>query len=182
MTNTVDIDKKLVGGNIKAARAEKGMTQSALSQKAEISQTQLSDYENGNKLPGLNSIAKIAMALGKSIDELCYGDASMSPITTAPDKGSVIVNCFVALWEQGAIDTVGSKNGSKSGYDGIKLRNHANGIKRLMDNLYEFGIRRNTYSDPKGYLEYVKQSIASEINQEEERWERDRQFREKHGL
>ena len=178
----MDIDKNLVGGNIKSARAEKGMTQSALAQKAEISQTQLSDYENGNKLPGLNSIAKIAMALGKSIDELCYGDASMSPITTASNKGDVIVNCCVALWEQGAIDAVGSKNGSKSGYDGIKLQGHVTGIKRLMDNLYEFGIRRDTYADPEGYLEYVKQSVASEINQEEERWERTRQFREGHGL
>ena len=174
----MDIDKKLVGGNIKSARAERGMTQSALAQKAEISQTQLSDYENGNKLPGLNSIAKIAMALEKNIDELCYGDASMSPITTALNKGDVIVNCFVALWEQGAIDTVGSTNGSNSGYDRIKLKSHANGIKRLMDNLYEFEIRRDTYADPEGYLEYVKQSISSEINQEEEQWERNRQFRE----
>ena len=178
----MDVDKKLIGGNIKSARALKGMTQSSLAQKAGISQTQLSDYENGNKLPGLNSIAKIAMALGKSIDELCYGDASLSPITTASNKGDVIVNCFMALWEQGAIDSEGSKNGSESGRYGLKLKSHANGIKRLMDNLYEFEIRRNTYADPDGYLEYVKQSVSSEINQEEERWERDRQFSKRHGL
>lgn len=175
-------DNFSIGRNIREARNEKGLTQSKLAQAAEISQTQLCDYENDNKTPGLYTIAKIAQALGKSIDELYYGDASVSFITSAPDKGSVIVNCFVALWEQGVINATESKNGSKSGYEGIKLSDHFNGIKRLMDNLYEFGLRRDTYSDPDGYLKYVKQSVASEINQEEERRKRDRELKARHNL
>ena len=165
----MDIDKKLVGGNIKAARAENGMTQFALAQKAEISQTQLSDYENGNKLPGLNSIAKIALALGKSIDELCYGDASMTPITTAPDKGRLIANCVFQLWKNGVlgrhIPTNNEHAYSSSFYMNpvADLRSYPMAIERLLETLDEYEEKKNTFKNPELYLEQVLDSVSSEI-------------------
>ena len=150
----MDINKNLVGRNIKDARAEKGMTQSALAQKAEISQTQLSDYENGNKLPGLPSIAKIALALGKSIDELCYGDASVSPITTAPDKGRLIVNCVYQLWVNGVLcqhrhtENEGRYSSSMYLCPVADLRDHSWAVEELLKTLDKFEERKHTYKDP----------------------------------
>ncbi len=167
--NTMDIDKELVGRNIKSARAEKGMTQSALAKEADISQTQLSDYENGNKLPGLNSIAKIALALGKSIDELCYGDASLSPITTAPDKGRLIVNCVYQLWKNNVlkqhIPTEDEDRYSESFYKGsvADLGDYFWAVERLLKALDDFSEKEYTFNSPELYLEQVLDSVASEI-------------------
>lgn len=166
----MDIDRSLVGGNIKQARAEKGMTQSVLAQKAGISQTQLSDYENGNKLPGLNSIAKIALALGKSIDELCYGDASMVPITTAPDKGRLIANCVYQLWKNGVlgqhIPTESEERYSISGYTRpiVDLRSYSWAVERLLEALDDYSDKKYTFKNPELYLEQVLDSVSSEIN------------------
>lgn len=166
----MDIDKKLVGRNIKGVRAEKGMTQSTLAQKAEISQTQLSDYENGNKLPGLPSIAKIALALGKSIDELCYGDASVSPITTAPDKGRLIVNCVYQLWDNGVLGqhrpTKDEERYLSSTYlwPVADLGDYSWVVEELLKTLDRFEKRKHTYRDPDLYLEQVLDSAAREIN------------------
>ena len=166
----MDIDKNLVGGNIKAARAEKGMTQSALAKKADISQTQLSDYENGNKLPGLPSIAKLALALGKSIDELCYGDASVSPITTAPDKGRLIVNCVYQLWDNRVLGHHRPTEDEERYSSSIYLRPVADlgdyywAVDGLLETLDKFEERKSTYRDPDLYLEQVLDSAAREIN------------------
>ena len=165
----MDIDKNLVGRNIKEARAEKGITQSVLAKEADMSQTQLSDYENGNKLPGLSSIAKIALALGKSIDELCYGDASMSPITTAPDKGRLITNCVYQLWKHHVlgrhIPTKDEQLHSSSFYRRpmVELRNYSYAIERLLETLDDFSEKKYTFSNPELYLEQVLDSVSSEI-------------------
>lgn len=161
-------DMITLGRNIQIARKAKGMTQRQLSEEAQISQTQLSDYENDNKMPSLFTLAKIAHCLEKSLDELYFGDATISFITASPDKGSVIVNCLVALWKQGIINVYESRDDSGFESNTLMLSDHISEIKRLMNSLYEFESKRYTYSDPKGYLKYMKQSIINEINQEEE--------------
>lgn len=166
----MDIDKNLVGRNIKDARIEKELTQSALAKEADISQTQLSDYENGNKLPGLLSIAKIAQALGKSIDELCYGDASVSIITTAPDKGRLIVNCVYQLWKHGVlgqhIPTEDEERYTMRLYirPVADLRKYSRPVKRLLEVLDDYSDKEYTFSNPELYLEQVLDSVSSEIN------------------
>ncbi len=153
-----------IGRNIREARAKNNLTQRALSEKAQMSQTQLSDYENGNKTPSLFSLAKIAKALDTSIDELFYGDASVSFITSAPDKGSIIVNSFVALWEEDVIDTYRTLNDPEIDEREVILGNYSYAIRRLFENLDEFETNKNTYPNPEEYLKYVKQSVANEIN------------------
>jgi transcriptional regulator with XRE-family HTH domain len=153
-----------IGKNIREARAKNNLTQRALSEKAQMSQTQLSDYENGNKTPSLFSLAKIAKALNTTIDELFYGDASVSFITSAPDKGSIIVNSFVALWEKDVIDTYSTLNDPEIDEREVILENYSYAIRRLFENLDEFETNKNTYTNPDEYLKYVKQSVANEIN------------------
>ena len=153
-----------IGKNIREARAKNNLTQRALSEKAQMSQTQLSDYENGNKTPSLFSLAKIAKALNTTIDELFYGDASVSFITSAPDKGSIIVNSFVALWEKDVIDTYSTLNDPEIDEREVILASYSYAIRRLFENLDEFETNKNTYTNPDEYLKYVKQSVANEIN------------------
>jgi transcriptional regulator with XRE-family HTH domain len=55
---------------LKAIRAEKKMTQIALSEKAGIETTYLSDLENGKKEPCLRVLDMLATGLGVSLSEL----------------------------------------------------------------------------------------------------------------
>ncbi len=166
----MDIDKNIVGRNIKDARAKNGLTQSRLAKLADMSQTQLSDYENGIKLPGLISLAKISRALNKSIDELCYGDASVSPITTAPDKGRLIVNCVYQLWLHGVlgrhIPTEEEKKYSAYFYTPLiaDIRKYPFAIERLLESLDDYYDKKYTFSNPDLYLEQVFDSVSSEID------------------
>ena len=65
----------------------------------EISNSTLSAYENSKKIPNLITIAKIAKALGVSIERLYYGDENISFVNSVPDEGRKIVNCVYVLWD-----------------------------------------------------------------------------------
>ena len=164
----MDIDKSFVGKNIKEARAEKGLTQSAVAQLTGIAQTQLSDYENGNKLPGLISLAKIARALGKSIDELCYGDESISPITTASDDGRLIANCIYQLWKHKIIHRhIPSEEEERYARylkPVIDLNEYSWVSERLLAHLDDYARMNHTFRDPELYLEQIIDSAANEID------------------
>jgi DNA-binding XRE family transcriptional regulator len=62
---------KVISGNIKKMRAKLGLTQDDLAKKADIKYTTLMKVESGtvNK-PSVQTIAKIAKALGVSIEDL----------------------------------------------------------------------------------------------------------------
>jgi transcriptional regulator with XRE-family HTH domain len=62
---------KTIGENIKKIRAKLGLTQDDLSKKADIKYTTLTKVESGvvNK-PSVQTMAKIAEALGVSIEDL----------------------------------------------------------------------------------------------------------------
>lgn len=163
------IDSMTIGTNIRNARMKNGLTQRQVHEATNISQTQLSDYENGRKTPGLDTLAKIARYLKVSIDELYYGDPSISPITSAPDKGHLVANCVYQLWKENII----SRHLS-SPYDDyytpaalapvIDVREHAQAVTKLLETLADYSRRRNTYKDPSLYLEQVLDSTAAEIN------------------
>lgn len=64
---------KTIGKKIEACRKSKGMTQAALAEKAGIDRTYINNVEAGRKVPKLNTISRIANALG------------VHPITLLPD-------------------------------------------------------------------------------------------------
>ena len=82
-----------LGKRIKSIREKVKLTQHELYEKTGISTTQLSAYENGKKSIGLQTIAKIAKALGTTIDYIYYGSNEMKPISSSINKGELIVNC-----------------------------------------------------------------------------------------
>ena len=92
-----------IGKNIKEVRNGLGYSQEKLARMCDISNSTLSAYENSKKIPNLITIAKIAKALGVSIERLYYGDENISFINTVPDEGRKIVNCVYVLWEMRVI-------------------------------------------------------------------------------
>lgn len=61
---------KEVKFNLKAVRISKKVTQVELADKSGISQQNISRYENSENLPLIDSAAKLASALGVTLDEL----------------------------------------------------------------------------------------------------------------
>ncbi len=162
-------DSSRIGKNIRDARKKINMTQDQLAKESDVKQTQLSSFENGKNTPGLFTLARIAKALNKSIDELFYGDASVSFITSAPDKGSIIANSLVALWEQDCIFTEEPENfGNTIEYEEITIKQFADPICRLLDALNDLERKKDTYTDPQAFLEMIKKSVAEDIRRSDE--------------
>ncbi len=173
--------EQVIGLNIRKERVAKNWSQTELGNRCQIANTVISAYENGKKIPGLNTVVRIARELGISIDRLCYGDESEAFINSAPNKGRKIVNCFYTLWKFGLIDYYESPF---SGYDYgeeredhpigiyIYLKEYGEQIKRLIISLNEFSQKRNTFAEPDKYLEMLLSSIATEINNHIDEYER----------
>lgn len=68
-----DVDYKKIGENIRLIRMTKGTSQIKLAKSLDISQTHMSNIENGNTGLSLTTAIKISRYLGCSIDELVYG-------------------------------------------------------------------------------------------------------------
>ena len=56
--------------NLKAPRKAKNLTQAQLSSLTNVSQGKICEYESGKTLPRLDTAAKLAKALGCSLDQL----------------------------------------------------------------------------------------------------------------
>lgn len=61
---------KVIGANVRRLRSEKHMTQVTLAEKAEVSQTTVSQLEMGTKDFTIGTIARIAEVLGEPLDML----------------------------------------------------------------------------------------------------------------
>ena len=176
-----------IGGNIKEVRLGLGYSQEKLANMCEISNSTLSAYENSKKIPNLITIAKIAKALGVSIERLYYGDENISFVNTVPDEGRKIVNCVYVLWDLGVIHYFENfmSPGMSMGYPGEGERNgffldiarHPMSIRRLINSLNEYRCREKTYAEPEKYLEILLSSVATEINHEIEKDKEDEKIR-----
>ena len=165
-----------IGSNIRDARNEKGLSQSKLAKMCDMSCSQLSSYENSSKTPNLITAAKIAKALGVSIDRLYYGDESSAFINQAPDEGRKIVNCIYELWKMDVVEYYANfmaggypiMYSEDSEHRGIFLVIHrfCNSIRRLINSLDEYKAKKDTYPEPDKYLEMLFSSVATEINNE----------------
>lgn len=62
--------KRIFADNLRKFRKEINLTQEALAEKAELSATIISDYENERKEPGITSAQKLADVLGVTLNEL----------------------------------------------------------------------------------------------------------------
>ena len=159
-----------IGANIRQVREKAKLSQSKLADKCGFSNTVLSNYETGKKIPSLQSIAKIAKQLNVTIDRLYYGDEAEAFITSAPDIGRKVVNAVYLLWEQGVVSLNNyfmgppHNDGNKSNYLALYVYKYSEQIQRLITSLDEYKEKRNTFDDPDQYLELILSSGANEIN------------------
>ena len=157
MTEHIDISR-----NIKQARIEKGMTQREVSRKADISISQLSAYENGKQVPGLTTLAKLATALGTSLDRLYFGRPSEAFLNETADFGETVVNCFLRLRELGVVSDVQYSEGGGGGT--VYLVSCGYELNRMFSQIREYEYRKAFYPDGDSYLEQIYKSVANEIN------------------
>lgn len=167
----------MIGKNIKEVRNQRQLSQETLATACGFSNTTLSAYENGRKIPNLVTIAKIAKQLNVSIERLYYGDENNAFIISAPDEGKKIVNSIYFLWKAGVISYYenfmsGEMSMYSFGYEEdikgvfINIQKFPGQIKRLILSLNEFEQKKETYPDQDKYLEFLLSSVATEINNE----------------
>ena len=166
--------EQVIGKNIKKERTAKGWSQTELGNRCQIANTVISAYENGKKVPGLNSVARIAKELSVTVDRLCYGDENEAFINSAPDTGQKIVNAIIYLWKEGVIEYEESlfqgmpfdeyiQVDNPRGFF-LEIKKYELPIKRLINSLNQFYNNFDTYSEPGKYIELLKVSVANEIN------------------
>lgn len=159
-----------IGENIKTVRKEQNLSQQQVAERSGMSNTMISEYERGNKIPNLVTTAKIASALNVSIDRLYYGDENNTFISSAPDEGRKIVNAVYLLWEKGVVwyhenmhygmpPMMDENNGFF-----LFVSKYQEQIKRLISNLNDYKDKKDTFPDPRAYLEMVLSSVARDIN------------------
>ncbi|SEP68197.1 DNA-binding transcriptional regulator, XRE-family HTH domain [Lachnospiraceae bacterium RM5] len=171
-----------IGENIKSVRISRGLSQQRLAELCGFSNTILSQYENGKKIPNLITTAKIAKALKVIIDRLYYGDENNAFIVAESDDGRKIVNSIYLLWSKGVISYYEKFENSIYSHmlnceddDCEKIGIYLNiikyhePIKRLIKELNDFEKKKDTYSEPEKFLEMILESVASEINSEKEK-------------
>ncbi len=181
-----DTIAKDLGNRLKEARTKKKLTQFQLYEKTGISTTQISAYENGNKNIGLNSLTRIALALGVSCDELLFGPNYKRPITNATDEGQLIVACIAALFDRGGIGKATKEKWNDSVPSGteyfyhICFFEHLPILNDLIIKLDDFEKNKEDYPNPDELRNQFLAAAAKKINEEiKERDEQERQRAEK---
>ena len=74
---------RALGENVRHLRIQRDLTQQALGARAHLHRTYLADVERGGRNVSIESIAKIAKALGVTISELCQGIEEKDPDAVA---------------------------------------------------------------------------------------------------
>lgn len=77
---------KAIGNRLRKIREEKRLSQTEVAQAMKMLPTQYNKIENGNVSPGLETLVKIAEALGVSLDVIVYGYSKHS---TKPEDASL---------------------------------------------------------------------------------------------
>lgn len=159
-----------LGIRIKNARESANMTQFALYEKTGISTAQISAFENGRRSIGLQSLSKISNALGKTMDEIYNGGYEDRPISSATNKGELIVNCVDALFEEGVISYLYKEKVNDFvdvGYEQyykIGFRGYVDILDDLVSELYDFNSKKDSYPDPNSFKKQLLASAANRIN------------------
>ncbi len=157
-------DALLIGKNIRSARKNKNWAQTDLARATGMANTVISAYERGKKTPGLETLAIIANALEVSLDQLYYGDDNEAFINKAPDIGTKVVNSIYMLWITGVIGRENRLTRAVNNNNLIFNHPYEGTITRLINALEEYERRKETFAEPEVYLDQLKKSCATEIN------------------
>jgi len=87
------IDYSLLGERVAALRKSKGLTQSKLAEKAEISNNFVSNIENNHSIPSLETLMKICIALDATPNDLLMGISTDHIDYSTHDIADLINQC-----------------------------------------------------------------------------------------
>ena len=164
------VSQKELGQRIRAIREKANLTQHDIYEKTKISTTQISAYENGKKNIGLQTIAKIAKALNVTIDFIYYGSPETRPISSATNKGELIVNCISALFDQCVVRPLVHQkeneyvNMGDETYYKIGFEKYVYILDDLVSKLEDFEMNKKNYPDPDSFRGQLLASAAKQIN------------------
>lgn len=85
------VDYASLGRKIRQFRTEKGLTQSVLAEQAKIETSNISHIERGVSKAGLETLVRIALILGVTLDDLLCG--------TFPDNRQAFENDIIRITE-----------------------------------------------------------------------------------
>lgn len=85
---------KIIGDRIRAYRNQKGWSQEYLAEKADVHHTYIGQLERGEKNATIESISKIAVALGVSLSRL------FENISIEQQEDNLPAQCYALLQEQ----------------------------------------------------------------------------------
>lgn len=91
-----EIDAKAIGTRIKEQRKKLQLTQTIIKNQIGISSGNLSDIENGNRIPATQTLAKLAIILQCSTDYIIYGTEKNSYIGD-DEEAKTLLNMFREL-------------------------------------------------------------------------------------
>lgn len=162
-------DLKELGKRIKNAREEAKLTQHQLYEMTGISTTQISAYENGNKSIGLQSLAKIAFAVNKTIDELYYGSINNRAVSTAKNVGELVVNCIYALHKEEVVmnmyvEDENSFEYGKKYHKEIRINKFETTLFDLINKLDDLEENKENYPDALSFEKQILAATATYIN------------------
>lgn len=75
-----------VGGHIRRLRRKADMTQQTLAERLNVTRQAVSQWENGNTQPDLDTLAAIADVFGVDMMEVIYGEKRMETSGTDPER------------------------------------------------------------------------------------------------
>lgn len=87
------IDYLLIGMRVREIRLSAKFTQEMLAELSDLSPVYISNIENNNKKPSLESVVKISNALGITVDELLTGNLLSHPSDYQTDIDALMYDC-----------------------------------------------------------------------------------------
>lgn len=89
----MSINFRLIGRRIKESRLQQGVTQAELAEKIEMSETYISHIETARKKASLETLVRIANALGITADRLLEGNQTNDPAEYRSDLVRLTEHC-----------------------------------------------------------------------------------------
>jgi transcriptional regulator with XRE-family HTH domain len=93
MNKSNEIDLKEVGSRIRSARKTLGLTQAVVAERASITSQFMSRVETGHLRASVDTYRRIADALGLTVDDLLYDNATGIRLAKAFSKESILESC-----------------------------------------------------------------------------------------
>ena len=90
------VDYKRLGGRIRQARLDRGLTQAELAELADVSTPYVSHVERGVKTISLNTLTRVAESLDTTLDSLLLGQQVSDQSAYGTEVAALLADCSPA--------------------------------------------------------------------------------------